>query len=78
VIVNPDEQMAEMIEMITAGYPCSDDMMALVTRYCALRNEAMETVARSQQIWQDTDFSRFALSSTLPILTLLRRKSNIS
>ncbi|KAG8705299.1 hypothetical protein FRC09_003038 [Ceratobasidium sp. 395] len=40
--------------------------MASVTRYIALRNEAFETVERSQMIWQDTDFSRFALSTFTP------------
>lgn len=66
VIVDPDAQMAEMVDMISAGVRFSDEQMALITRYCALRNEAMETVARSQQIWQDTDFSRFALSTFTP------------
>ncbi|KDN46436.1 hypothetical protein RSAG8_04380, partial [Rhizoctonia solani AG-8 WAC10335] len=66
VIINPDAQMAEMIEMIGAGYVFSNEQLEAVTRYCALRNEAVETVTRSQKIWQDTDFSRFALSAFIP------------
>ncbi|KAJ1305461.1 hypothetical protein OPQ81_000471 [Rhizoctonia solani] len=66
IIVNPDAQMAEMIEMIGAGYVFSNEQLEAVTRYCALRNEAVETVTRSQKIWQDTDFSRFALSTFVP------------
>ncbi|CAE6444580.1 unnamed protein product [Rhizoctonia solani] len=66
VIINPDAQMAEMIEMIGAGYVFSNEQLEAVTRYCALRNEAVETVTRSQKIWQDTDFSRFSLSTFVP------------
>ncbi|CUA67998.1 Muscle M-line assembly protein unc-89 [Rhizoctonia solani] len=66
IIVNPDAQMAEMIEMIGAGYVFSNEQLEAVTRYCALRNEAVETVTRSQKIWQDTDFSRFTLSTFVP------------
>ncbi|CAE6467383.1 unnamed protein product [Rhizoctonia solani] len=66
VVINPDAQMAEMIEMISAGYVFSNEQLEAVTRYCALRNEAVETVTRSQKIWQDTDFSRFTLSTFEP------------
>ncbi|KAG9087548.1 hypothetical protein FRC06_002487, partial [Ceratobasidium sp. 370] len=66
MIVDPDAQIAELAEMIQAGLQLSDEQLASVTRYCALRNEAIETVERSQQIWQDTDFSRFALSTFTP------------
>ncbi|CAE6472644.1 unnamed protein product [Rhizoctonia solani] len=66
IIINPDAQMAEMIEMIGAGYVFSNEQLEAVTRYCALRNEAVETVTRSQKIWQDTDFSRFSLSTFVP------------
>ncbi|CAE7138913.1 unnamed protein product [Rhizoctonia solani] len=66
IIINPDAQMAEMIEMIGAGYVFSNEQLEAVTRYCALRNEAVETVTRSQKIWQDTDFSRFTLSAFVP------------
>ncbi|KAH7337949.1 hypothetical protein B0J17DRAFT_406705 [Rhizoctonia solani] len=66
IIVNPDAQMAEMIEMIGAGFVFSNEQLEAVTRYCALRNEAVETVTRSQKIWQDTDFSRFTLSTFAP------------
>ncbi|KAG8689883.1 hypothetical protein FRC11_015055, partial [Ceratobasidium sp. 423] len=70
IIINPDAQMAEMIEMIGAGYVFSNEQLEAVTRYCALRNEAMETVALSQKIWQDTDFSRFTLSSKLFLVNI--------
>ncbi|KAF8671541.1 hypothetical protein RHS04_08236 [Rhizoctonia solani] len=66
IVINPDAQMAEMIEMIGAGHVYSNEQLEAVTRYLALRNEAVETVARSQKIWQDTDFSRFTLSTFIP------------
>ncbi|QRV78672.1 muscle M-line assembly protein unc-89 [Ceratobasidium sp. AG-Ba] len=66
MIVDPDEELAELAEMIEAGIQLSDEHLASVTRYCALRNEAIETVERSQKIWEDTDFSRFALSTFVP------------
>ncbi|KAG8735993.1 hypothetical protein FRC10_009931 [Ceratobasidium sp. 414] len=66
MIVDPDAQIAELAEMIQVGIQLSDEQMASVTRYCALRTEAIETVERSQEIWQDTDFSRFALSTFTP------------
>lgn len=63
IIVDPEAQLAELAEMIGAGYELTQEQMASIARYYQLRNEAMETVARSQKIWQDTDFSLFALSS---------------
>jgi hypothetical protein len=63
VIVDPEAEIAELAGMIGAGVELSDEQIASVTRYCAWRNEAVETVERSQKIWQDTDFSRFELSS---------------
>ncbi|KAG9100796.1 hypothetical protein FS749_012729 [Ceratobasidium sp. UAMH 11750] len=66
MIVDPDAQIAELAEMIQVGMQLTDEQMASITRYCALRNEAVETVERSQRIWQDTDFSRFALSTFTP------------
>ena len=63
IIVDPEAQLAELAEMIGAGYELSQEQMASIARYYQLRSEAMETVIRSQKIWQDTDFSRFELSS---------------